>query len=459
MAASSSRFASMTESEIEELIFEKDAKNTRIMISKAVKLLNIYCKEKQLPPPEDLSIAELDDLLGKFYAEARRKDGDFYAKKTLQSTRYGLQRHFDSTRNVNIITDAAFKHSNIVYQSMLVKLKSVGKAKVTHKKPVHPDDLKAIMTSSALDQSTPRGLQNKVFVDYMLYFANRGRENLREMTKEDLMVKTDPAGVKYVELVFDKLTKTERGEGDNEGGQGGVMYETKYDNCPVASFEKYVSVLNPECSAFWQRPKAVPKGNTWYDNMPLGKNTLYSKTKDICREAGISQYTNHCWRATCVTCLDDAGYEARDIMSVSGHRSEASIRSYSRTSEEKKKKMSDALSNLVSPQREVENQPPTTEMVGNLVVNQPTYAPSTNTITLPPIVQTVPVAEPEREPEPEPELDFTLDFDDSFLLTSSQEEVVLRDVGNTFGICNTASTSSTHHNTFNFYNCNVQLHQ
>ena len=76
MAASSSRFASMTESEIEELIFEKDAKNTRIMISKAVKLLNIYCKEKQLPPPEDLSIAELDDLLGKFYAEARRKDGD-----------------------------------------------------------------------------------------------------------------------------------------------------------------------------------------------------------------------------------------------------------------------------------------------------------------------------------------------------------------------------------------------
>ena len=42
MAASSSRFASMTESEIEELIFEKDAKNTRIMISKAVKLLNIY---------------------------------------------------------------------------------------------------------------------------------------------------------------------------------------------------------------------------------------------------------------------------------------------------------------------------------------------------------------------------------------------------------------------------------
>ena len=115
----------MSASEIDKLIFEKDANNTRLMINKAVKLLNIYCKEKQLPPPDSLSISELDKLLGKFYAEARRKDGDFYAKKTLQATRYGLQRHFDSTRNVNIVKDAEFKHSNVVYQSMLVKLKTV----------------------------------------------------------------------------------------------------------------------------------------------------------------------------------------------------------------------------------------------------------------------------------------------------------------------------------------------
>ena len=55
-------------------------------------------------------------------------------------------------------------------------------------------------------------------------------------------------------------------------------------------------------------------------------------------------YTNHCIRATCITTLDAAGYEARDIMAVSGHRSESSIRNYSRTNIEKKRKMSTELS-------------------------------------------------------------------------------------------------------------------
>ena len=48
MAASTSRFASMTESEIDELIFEKDVKTpSRIIISKYVKLLNIYLLQRE----------------------------------------------------------------------------------------------------------------------------------------------------------------------------------------------------------------------------------------------------------------------------------------------------------------------------------------------------------------------------------------------------------------------------
>ena len=142
-----------------------------------MKLFSTYCEVKDVQKPEELSNAELDNLLGKFYAEARRQNGEFYAKKTLQSIRYGLQRHFDASRNVDIISNTEFKHSNVVFQSMLVKLKAGGKGKVTHKKPIHPNDLKTIMSSEALNQLSPRGLQNKVFVDYMLYFANRGREN------------------------------------------------------------------------------------------------------------------------------------------------------------------------------------------------------------------------------------------------------------------------------------------
>lgn len=54
-------------------------------------------------------------------------------------------------------------------------------------------------------------------------------------------------------------------------------------------------------------------------------------------------YTNHSIRATAVTILDKSGFEARHIMAVSGHKNEASIRSYSKTDICTKKKMSETL--------------------------------------------------------------------------------------------------------------------
>ena len=54
-------------------------------------------------------------------------------------------------------------------------------------------------------------------------------------------------------------------------------------------------------------------------------------------------YTNHCIHATVVTTLDDKGFEARDIMATTRHKSEASIRSYSKCQPKKRRKISDAL--------------------------------------------------------------------------------------------------------------------
>ena len=67
---------------------------------------------------------------------------------------------------------------------------------------------------------------------------------------------------------------------------------------------------------------------------------------DISRNAQLSKiYTNHCVRATSITSLDNAGVEARHIMRASGHKSEASIRSYAcRLTEDKQQQMSDHLS-------------------------------------------------------------------------------------------------------------------
>ena len=63
--------------------------------------------------------------------------------------------------------------------------------------------------------------------------------------------------------------------------------------------------------------------------------------KTISAKTGLSTlYTNQCIRATCITSLDQHGIEARHIMSVRGHKSETSIKSYSRcVSESKKQKV------------------------------------------------------------------------------------------------------------------------
>ena len=80
----------------------------------------------------------------------------------------------------------------------------------------------------------------------------------------------------------------------------------------------------------------------------------------ISQAAGLSRvYTNHCIRATCVTVLDDAGIEARHIMRITGHKNEASIRSYScRLSDAKKRSISETISETVLPKAQTSDRVP-----------------------------------------------------------------------------------------------------
>lgn len=129
------------------------------------------------------------------------------------------------------------------------------------------------------------------------------------------------------------------------------MFETGGPLCPVLSFEKYLSHLNPKNKYLFQRPKKIVRESDkiWYDNMVVGECTLADKMKKLSSARELSHtYTNHSIRATAITILDDCGFEARHIMAVSGHRSEQSTRSYaSRTSLNTKRKMSETISSTL----------------------------------------------------------------------------------------------------------------
>ena len=85
--------------------------------------------------------------------------------------------------------------------------------------------------------------------------------------------------------------------------------------------------------------------------------------KNISIKAELLQvYTNHCIRHTVVNNLDDKGVETHHIMATTGHKSETSIKNYSRKVSVKcHHEISDMLaSNTIPPKKPVKTQPKAT---------------------------------------------------------------------------------------------------
>lgn len=128
------------------------------------------------------------------------------------------------------------------------------------------------------------------------------------------------------------------------------MYESTDEEDGYNSLKKYISLLNPKCSALFQRPKpTVLAEGPWFENKLLGVNTLGSMMKNISKDAKLSQiYTNHCVPATAITLWTEAGLATRHIMMISGHKNEQSLKHYnSRPSTSQLKECSNVLSSAL----------------------------------------------------------------------------------------------------------------
>lgn len=341
------RFASLNQSEINQIITEKDSSRTRKATEQCWRTFEAYCGEKDISVKvESIEKKELNEILEKFYLEARQPNGNLYKKSSLQCLRFGINRKIKSVhKEWDIIHDIEFTSSNISYAAQITNLKKNGLAKVEHYPPINADDMKKIYESGVFNLKSPKGLQLKVFFELVFYLCRRGEENLRNLTKAHFMVKKAPDGSKYIEKVIDELDKNHRSK--DEAEEGGIIQERPEDPlCPVLSFELYIEKLNPKLDALFQRPKESSRDHgPWYDRSPVGVNTIAKFMKNISKDAGLSrEYTNHSIRATTITLLDAAGYEARHITSLTGHKSHDSLRSYCKTSVSTKRKMSEVLS-------------------------------------------------------------------------------------------------------------------
>ena len=352
--ADSSRFPTINEEQFKELIKAKDAENTQRSTAVGVRIFQQYLSERGYDKNfETYDNVLLADVLEQFYVEARRENGDDYKTGSLINIRAAINRHLkNSGRTVNIINDTEFTQANIAFTAKQAELKRSGYGDTQSYPPLDENDIDKLYQSGLLDINTPRGLQRKVWFELMLFICRRGRENLRKLEKDHFAVAADSNGRKYVYQCKDEMTKRIRGDNMKSRVDAGRMYATEGEGCPVASFEKYVSKLNPKCNAFFQAPYPnMPSTDDgpWYKNAPVGEKCLGNMMSKMSTEAGLSRrYTNHSLRATCITLLDENGFQSRDICNVTGHRNERSIRTYiGRPNDRKRQKLSDALSTSI----------------------------------------------------------------------------------------------------------------
>ena len=145
----------------------------------------------------------LAEYLRRFYGEVRQKGGKKYCKLSLFSLRAAILRHLTQLpHNVlfNILTDTISIKANNLLVGNCRKMKEAGENNSEAHPSIDPADMKKMYDSRVLSHDNPLALQRKAFFEMVLHFGRRGREGLRNLKKEHIIVMNDARGQEFATL-------------------------------------------------------------------------------------------------------------------------------------------------------------------------------------------------------------------------------------------------------------------
>lgn len=64
--------------------------------------------------------------------------------KSMQTIRFGLQKHFLQLRDIDMINCDSFAPTNAMFKAVMVKLSKIGLGTTTHKDVIIPEDLQKL---------------------------------------------------------------------------------------------------------------------------------------------------------------------------------------------------------------------------------------------------------------------------------------------------------------------------
>lgn len=340
MMASCSRFRDEN-IESTRLLNNLSCRNTEKNTKSTMKIFCDYLEHKNLNIDKIVEDNALfDQTLSNFFSSVLKENGDDYKKNSFVSLKNGIRRYFTEKYDIDISNKSIFKLGWDMYRAKLKDIRQKGLGNTVHKPKIQSEDL--VKCYESLDLTKAKGLQRKIFIDIIVYFGVRGREELRQMTFNSFKEESNAVGERWFRVIptFDKNHREEVDQSDFDGGV--IPLISNSSMCPFTSLKKYISKRNRRIEAFWQRPKENVNDEMpiWYDGAPLGKCTLENMMKDISKELNLSKvYTNHCGRATTVCTLKENGFSDREVMSVTKHKSSQSLIAYDNVENKKKVEM------------------------------------------------------------------------------------------------------------------------
>lgn len=292
----------------------------------------------------------LNSYLRRFYFNLKKKDGEPYAPPSLLCIRAAIHRYLIGAPHfsrLNIITGFEFNATNNMLKSKIGQFIRSGKKANSYSYIELGDQTKL---ERYFNRENPVILQQEIWYNITYFFGNRGREGIRELTRQNVEFKFDSDGNEFARMNVSFQQKNVRStlkKSDYSDGKISRIYATRNNlRCPVQALKCYLHhIKNCEKDALFPKPRQsfVPFG--YEKKQVLGKSKLGGMMKEISKMAHLSKlYTNHCIRPTVVTNLKKAGFADREICAITGHKNERSVARYDKgVNDRTLKRLSDSL--------------------------------------------------------------------------------------------------------------------
>lgn len=306
-----------------------------------------------VPQFENMTVDELNYSVSRFICEVKKSDGTDYPPDTLYALVISLQLYCEKLgypyKFISHTEFSQIRHSLDNIMQERAKAGTVSGRRQAQVITIEEED--ALWMQGVLGKDTPTKMFHTLVYLIGINFALRGGDehrNLRVGPTSQLSLETSADGIRFLRYTED-VSKANKGGLKHRRVQkkrvDAFQNKTHPERCLISLYEEYLH-LRPQNApdALYLRPLIKPGTDSpWFSLQVVGRQTLSRVVPDICKEGGLPGYrTNHSLRATSATRLYDADVDEQAICEITGHRSN-SVRSYKRTNESRKRKISQII--------------------------------------------------------------------------------------------------------------------